>query len=175
LSVLEELAHRARDGDAGALEELLARSQPDLRRFAARLCRTGDDADEAVQHASYVVASRIGTFAAAARFTSWVFAVIKNECARRFRAASRWMTTEMDDYRSDRASPDVALERARLHGRIAEAIGALPLPLRVVFVLRELEGRSTAETADVLGIGEANVKVRLHRARAELRAALAEI
>jgi RNA polymerase sigma-70 factor (ECF subfamily) len=67
------------------------------------------------------------------------------------------------------AAPDRMLLQGELHGLLAEAVAGLPERLRAVFVLRDIEGLSTAEVATVLDLTETNVKVRLHRARLALR------
>lgn len=158
----------ARSGDRAALEALLRQTTPDLRRFASRVCRTGADAEDAVQHVLVNVSLRIDGLEGIQRFTSWAFAAIRNECSRALSIATRWL-------RAVPPEPEVApdphrqVENRELLEVVVEAIRDLPEPLREVLVLREIEGVDTVGCAAQLGISEANVKVRLHRARALLR------
>lgn len=176
MSDLDVLASRARSGDALALQALLQASQPHLRRFAARACHNPADAQDAVQHTLLVMARQMRSFRGAARFTTWVFQIIKNECARYGRLASRWVGLDLDGWlHAEPLAPDGVLENEQLAQRLAVAVASLPPPLREVFVLRDVEERSTQEVAEMLGLRSANVKVRLHRARARLRVALNSI
>ncbi|MDY7105634.1 MAG: sigma-70 family RNA polymerase sigma factor [Actinomycetota bacterium] len=172
MTELDALAERARRGDAAALELLLERSQADLRRFASRVCASAD-AEDAVQHALVVIYTRIGAFRAAARFTTWVFSIVHNECARLLRRSARFVSLEVHATARSSGVRDPGIDGVDLLDLLVPAIRSLPPPLREVLVLRDVEGHSTAETAGRLGISEGNVKVRLHRARASLRAAFA--
>lgn len=154
--------------DRAAIETLLRKTTPDLRRFARQVCRTGADAEDAVQHVLVNVSLRIDGLDGIQRFTSWAFAVIRNECTRALSVATKWLRSTPP---TPEAMPDPhrQAESRELLEVVVEAIRDLPAPLREVLVLRELEGVDTATCADQLGISEANVKVRLHRARTLLR------
>lgn len=172
MSVSVELSARARQGEPEALAQLLAASEPDMRRFAARVCRSAADADDAVQHALITVSFRLDSFRGLSRLSTWVFSVIRNECRKYERLARRWVTGEEADPEvnfSANADPESEAERAEHLELLVGAIRQLNPALRSVFILRELEELSTAECASELGLSEANVKVRLHRAREELR------
>lgn len=170
---LQALALRARSGDVASLETLLSASQPDLRRFAARNCGTGQDAEDAVQHALLVIYTKIGSFRAASKFTTWVFAIVRNECSRLRRVATREWDSRTDPVDvADAVNQFSELDQVELLQLLAQPIADLPAPLREVFVLREVEGYNTAQVAAKLGLSEGNVKVRLHRARQRLRVSL---
>jgi RNA polymerase sigma factor (sigma-70 family) len=158
----------ARAGDRNELENLLKKTTPDLRRFAHQVCRTGADAEDAVQHVLVNVSLRVDGLEGIQRFTSWAFAVIRNECTRALSVATKWLRSTPPE---PEAAPDPhrQAESRELLELVVEAIRELPAPLREVLVLRELEGVDTASCADQLGLSEANVKVRLHRARSLLR------
>ena len=72
-------------------------------------------------------------------------------------------------------SPEQLADNTRLRKRLRTALASLPAPYRVIVFLREMEGLSTREVADVLGISEDNVKTRLHRARVALQGALQQV
>lgn len=168
------LRERARLGDSEAIAALLLQSEPDLRRFASRVCANRADADDAVQHAMITVTFRLDSFAGLARLSTWLFSVIRNECRKYERAARRWVFGDEEPRRETASSTTAehAAERGPLLDALTRAIRALPPDLRAVFVQRELEELSTEECAERLAISEANVKVRLHRARRLLREAL---
>lgn len=167
---LDDLARRARAGEPGAIERLLSECQPDIRAFAARSCRAGEDVEDAVQHAMTVVYRDLGGFRGAARFTSWLFAVVRNECSRLRRLSERIVLRH--EFPSGDDVP-LTTDRVELTVALSAAISSLPEMLRTTFILRDVEGLTTAEAASELGISESNVKVRLHRARTQLRHSLA--
>lgn len=165
---LDSLTERARAGDSQALEQLVRETVPDLRRFAQRVCRTGADAEDAVQQALFQMTIQLRGVRTVSRLTSWAFTIVRNECTRVIKLASRVLRGE------ERVSPrpDELVEQQEFLERVVSAMAALPDAMREVFVLRELEQCDTAECARRLGISETNVKVRLHRAREFLRLAL---
>lgn len=165
---------RVRAGDADAIEDLLQRAQAIARRYSLAVCGSAPDSDDAMQEAllkTFQHASRIREPHA---FRAWLYRTVKNACLiGRRRRAGESPASPLDGEHGEPAdlSPaaDAALasaeERARLHGALARLRPAY----REAVFLRDLEGLSTREVARVLGISEANVKVRLHRAHAELR------
>lgn len=163
----------ARAGDRAALTDLLRQSEPDLRRFAARVCRSAADADDAVAHAMLTITVKLESFRGLSRFTTWLFAVVRNECRRYERLARRWLLGQTTDDSADRRNdPEQERDRAELVEALVDAIRSLPAELREVLVLREFESLSTEACASRLSISEGNVRVRLSRARAQLRLAL---
>lgn len=163
----------AQSGDPRALGELLRQSEPDLRRFAARVCRSSADADDAVSHAMLTLTQHLGAFRGLSRLSTWVFTVVRNECLRYERLARRWLMSDDATLQVTTGdNPERSHERAEVLDALVVAIRKLPAELREVFVLRELEGLSTEDCAAQLSISEGNVKVRLNRARGQLRGAL---
>jgi RNA polymerase sigma factor (sigma-70 family) len=170
------LTELARDGDRTALTELLRQAEPDLRRFAARVCRSSADADDAVAHAMLTITVKLASFRGLSRFSTWLFAVVRNECRRYERLARRWLSdVDADQAPDESASPEHSGDRAKLIEALVAAIRDLPSDLREVLVLREFEGLSTELCAARLSITEGNVRVRLNRARAQLRRTLADL
>ena len=161
-----ELVEAARRGDPGAVERLLSEARPDLRRLARRVCRGPDDAEDAVQHALWVLHRRVGTLRTASAVAAWLFRVVARECRRLLRS------------RSQPAVP-VALDALEatpvptgLRHDLARAIETLAPPYRAALILRDVEELTAPEAAAVLGITPEALKSRLHRARAEVRARL---
>ena len=178
------LLEAAQGGDRQAMEDLLVRAQEVAYRFSLLVCGHADDADDAMQEAllkTYRFADQIREPAA---FRTWLYRTVKNACliGRRKRVHEPAHVLSLDEVvRSDdgtamtldavdrRPRPDDAIANARLRGALRRALQTLAPEYRLVVFLREIEGLSTREVADVVGISEANVKTRLHRARVALR------
>jgi RNA polymerase sigma-70 factor (ECF subfamily) len=154
-----------------------------MRRHNERIYRTvravlGDDADvEDVMQQAYVSAyQHLDRFEGRARFSTWMTRIAINEAYARLRKRHR---TESAPWENDSAmaeepqsagpSPEQAAARLEMQALLEQAVDTLSVPNRMVFVLRSVEGLSTAETAECLKISEEAVKTRLHRANEALR------
>ena len=164
-------------GDDDALALLVRTYHDRVYRFGLRVCRDGFDADDAVQDA-FVKLSRRPEVAADPGVLSWLFTVVRTACMRMLRPFARERRAlgeralEGDAAPSPALDPERAFERQRLVHAVHQAIATLTPPCREVLVLRDLEGLSGAQTCAALGVSEATMKTRLHRARADLRIAL---
>jgi RNA polymerase sigma-70 factor, ECF subfamily len=179
-------------GDADVVRRVLA-GEPELfevlvRRHDARVYRTvrailrdEDEAEDAMQAAWVSAYQHLGAFAHASSFTTWLVRIAANEALGRLRKRSHLVAVD-DDPDDEGGGPmdpraEDPEERAAAHEAIRlveRAVDELTPPYRTVFMLRDVEGLSTAETAAALGLGEEAVKVRLHRARGMLRRSLGE-
>ena len=155
---------------------MLVRAHHDrVYRFGLRVCRDGYDADDAVQEAFRQLAMRPDV-ARDPGVLSWLFTVVRRTCLRLLRPFLRERRTlgqridaAEEDIPSHDLDPQAALEQWRLVHAVHQAIAELDPLHREVLVLRDLEGLTGDETCSALGLGEAAMKTRLHRARAELR------
>ncbi|HZD04583.1 MAG TPA: sigma-70 family RNA polymerase sigma factor [Longimicrobiales bacterium] len=170
---------RAQDGDEGARAELVRRVYPLVVRWAR--VRTGGRADaEDVAHDALVrVLGRLGTFRGEARFTSWVYRVVRNVAVDRGQRRTRREGREVDLERAGRlpstATDPVRLtERRELLERVRQAFMALPPRQREVFDMADLQGLTSPEIAEKLGIAPSSVRVTLLNARRSVRRALLE-
>jgi len=171
-----------RQGDRLACNCLLRRFMARLYRLALQMTGQADDAEDVLQESFIHACSQIEQFEGRSSLGSWLHRIVLNTALMRLRrqrptvslAAITEDGIELGPEWADPApDPGEQLLAQELHSRIEAAILDLPPTLRAAVVLRDLEGRSTAEAAAALGISEAAVKVRLHRGRLALRGALA--
>ena len=176
----EEVVARVLAGDAPLFEILMRRYNQRLFRVARGI--VGDAEAEDVMQEAYVRAFReLASFRGEARFATWLTRIAVHEALARGR--KRRHLVAVPDGAGEPpaprgagggADPESSAQNSELGEALREAVESLPDPLRAVFVMRDVEGLSTEETAAALGITAENAKVRLHRARAALRRRLDE-
>lgn len=174
-------------GEPGALDELIRATYGDVYALCCRLLADRQDAADATQEVYLRVLRSVLGFRGDAAFGTWLHRVTVNVCltALQRRAKLRAQGAAAgasafavpgdllgDRLAADEAGPAERAEVADLAARSAAEVARLPEPARSVVVLRDLEGLSTREVADLLGVSEGVVKVRLSRAHARLRRAL---
>ncbi len=174
----EELVRRIRGGDTALFEILMRRYNTRLYRVARSILRDDAEAEDVMQQAYVNAYTHLDQFADRAKFSTWLTKIAVYEALARTRRAQR-ETTAIDDgdaegslmerLPSSERTPEAEAYGRELGGMLEEAVAALPETFRTVFMLRDVEGLSTGETADCLGINEDTVKTRLFRARAHLR------
>jgi len=175
----QALVARAKAGDRAAYEALVRHNADRLYAVVLRFSATESDAEEATQEAFLRGWRSIGRFRGDARFFTWLYRIGVNEAKRildRRAGADVVMSTEdrpVDQVADDAPQVDLQAEDAELRALLEQAIRRLPDKYRAAVVLRDVEGLSTAEAAEVLGLREATFKSRLHRGRMALRAAVA--
>ena len=185
----EVLVARARSKDVAAFEELLGRYEDKLYRLAMRFVRNENDAQEILQDVFLSAWRNLPGFEGRAQFGSWMYRVTVNAALMFLRARNRHPEVMLDDVepavlhkgaeQSGHGSsedwsqrPDEQLRSEELRRHIQTAVDALPDGLRTVFLVRDVEGLSTEETAELLNLSLPAVKTRLHRARLALREAI---
>lgn len=161
-----QLIEAARQGDSGAISELLTVCQPDLKRFARRTCSTTEDAEDAVQIALWQLYRKVGLLRCAATFTTWMFRIVERECYRLYRKARG---TEPLDEVLEHDLPEAPLVPIDLRLDLSRAMERLTPPYREVLILRDVHELTAPEVAAQLGLGLEAVKSRLHRARTQVR------
>jgi RNA polymerase sigma factor (sigma-70 family) len=160
------LVEAAQRGEAGAIEQLLAATKPDLQRFARRLCAGPEDAEDAVQNALWILHRKVGALRAVPAFAGWLFRVVARECRRLMRNAG----ISLDPSDIDAlAAPRIPSELQR---DLAKSIEALPDAYRTVLIMRDIEEMTAPETAEILKLSPEAVKSRLRRARERVRESL---
>ena len=176
----EDLVSGIRDGNTALFEILMRRYNQRLFRVARGIVRERADAEDVLQQAYLNAFTHLHQYERRGSFAGWLTRIAVREALAGHRrraaaAATESMGRDGDCARLASAGPDP--EQAALSGELQRdlqaMVDALDETYRPVFILREVEGLSTAETADALGLTEDVVKTRLHRARAMLQAALA--
>jgi RNA polymerase sigma-70 factor (ECF subfamily) len=181
----EQVIAAAREGERRAFAELVRRYEETVYRFAYSLCREREKAEETFQDTFINVFRKLRSFDGRSKFSTWLYTIVTNSCLMRHRrrkmrdleeslealdtpaagadgrfanAVARW----------DETPVDIMLDK-ELRAQLDAAIRKLPDEYRIVFVLRDIDGKSTAETAAITGLTEEAAKSRLRRARAFLR------
>jgi RNA polymerase sigma-70 factor (ECF subfamily) len=171
----EEVVERVLAGDLSLFEILMRRYNQRLFRVARSILADDGEAEDVMQEA-YVRAFReLATFRGEARFSTWLTRIACHEALARARKRRRLVPFaggEPPDPPSETIGPEREMENHELQAFLRDAVEVLPDPLRPVFCLREIEGLSTEQTADALGLTVENVRVRLHRAKRSLRQTL---
>jgi RNA polymerase sigma-70 factor (ECF subfamily) len=173
----EALLRRAREGDAQALEELIVRYAPRVLRFGMKLCQDEEDARDVTQDTLLAAARGLRSFKGTSRITTWLYAIARRFCIKRRTrgegaiARDVRIASERDPQSAESAprAPDEEVMHGELGTAIDRGIRRLPVEQREVIVLRDIEGLTASEVAEVLGLTVEAVKSRLHRARRTLR------
>ena len=178
----EEVVRRVRAGEAALFEVLMRRYNQRVYRTARAIVRDEAEAEDVMQQAYVNAYLHLDQFAERARFATWLTRIATYEALARVRRRSRF--TEIETMTESGDPGGALMERgpnperqaffAELRRTLEGGVDALPEAYRSVFVLRDVEGLSTAETAECLGLSADVVKTRLVRARAQLRRKISE-
>lgn len=174
----DDLVRSIRSGDAGAFESLMRRHNQRLFRVARGIVKNHAEAEDVLQQAYLNAFTHLDQYENRGSFAGWLTRIAVHEAyaghRRRREAAGPIAGGDgYDRIPSPGADPEQAAASSELRRSLEATIDAMPEAYRLVVMLREVEGLSTAETAAAMGLNEDVVKTRLHRARAMLRQALA--
>ncbi|MCA9632017.1 MAG: sigma-70 family RNA polymerase sigma factor [Myxococcales bacterium] len=175
----DALLQAAKSGDAAALEALLARYQNQVYRFGMRMCRDPEDAKDVLQDTLIATARGVRDFRGASSISTWLYSIARSFCIKKRRRSKfapeveRSLDTEVGEQVIAMADggrlPEDAVAGKQIQEALERAIGSLEPMYREVLVLRDVEGLSAQEVAEVLDISVQAVKSRLHRARIAVR------
>jgi len=185
-----ELVRRAKAGELAAFEELTKRYERRVFTVAWRIVRQEQDAEDVTQQTFLSAVEHLAGFREEASFATWLFRIATHAALKVLRKRKGLETISLDEatdpsgdegavphpeFIADwRQSPEQLAQQNETRRLVEEALGRLDEKHRLVFVLRDVEGLSIKETAEALGLSEANVKVRLLRARLQLREELTQ-
>lgn len=183
-----------RHEDDGALRAVRANDRAATERFvrvhtgwmlavAQRIVKDTGHAEDVVQNAFASVFKNLDNFEGRSSIKTWMHRITVNESLMVLRSQRRSTADDVDhlmpvfdenrcrieDDRGEPETPLAHMERAQTRALVSECIGQLPDKYRIVLVLRDIEELSTSQVAEMLDLSEANVKIRLHRARAALK------
>jgi len=176
-----DLVAALKAGDQSAYAELVERHSPTIYNLALRMMNDREEAEEVLQETFLSAFRAVGRFEGRSQLSTWLYRIAYNAALMRLRKRPLPTTSIDEPIQNDEGDqiprqlvdwtgrPDEILLTGELRSMLDSAAAALPETLRSVFTLRDIEGLSTAEAAEVLGLTETNVKVRLHRARLALR------
>ncbi len=181
----EALIAQAKSGDNLAFTELVRRYEETVYRFSYKICRDKEKASETLQDTFINVFRKLKSFDGKSKFSTWLYTIVTNNCLMKHRKRkSDELEESLEAYdhahhaddaprrpelvSSEHSPADIVIGK-ELRDLLETAMLRLPEDYRVVFVMRDIEGRSSEETAGVLGLSNEATKSRLRRARAFLR------
>ena len=185
-----ELVRRAQGGELEAFEALTNRYEQRIYSLAMRMLRQEQDAEDVTQQAFLSALENLGGFRGDASFATWILRIATHAALKVIRKRKGLDTVSLEEatepadgydaiphpeYIADwRQSPELLVHNNEIRRLLDEALAKLDEKHRMVFLLRDVEGLSVKETAEALGLSEANTKVRLLRARLQLREELTQ-
>jgi RNA polymerase sigma-70 factor (ECF subfamily) len=186
-----ELVRAAKTGDLAAFEELTTRHERQIYSLAYRILQNPHDAEDVTQQAFLSAVEHLAKFREEASFATWLYRIATFAALKVIRKRKGLDTVSLEEATESREdgdsiphpeyiadwkqSPEQLVERHETRQLLEDALAQLDEKHRVVFLLRDVEGLSVKETAEALRLTEANVKMRLLRARLQLREHLTRV
>jgi RNA polymerase sigma-70 factor (ECF subfamily) len=183
----QELVERVRRGEPEAFNEIVRLYHASLFRLANRVLRNRDDAQEVVQEAFLAAYQGLDRFAGRSNLRTWLLSITFNKSVDRIKRTTRdkwyisgelekpeaWEKREtVENFTDGKANPEQELREKEMRESLDKALQQVPAESKAVFELRDIQGLSSKEVADALGISEGTVRVRLHRVRQFLMGAM---
>lgn len=178
-----QLIEKAQQGDKKALTEIVKLYEQTVYNFSFKICRNKERAEHTMQETFLSMVKNLNQFSGQSKLSTWLYRVVSNHCLMLARSEGKYGFTSLenedglveDSYVADwKVTPDRITENEELKVLLDKAIEKLPADYRIVFMLRDVEGLSTEETAKMVDLSVPAVKSRLHRARSFLRNELNE-
>ena len=181
------LVAEAKAGSYEAFEDLVNRYEKKIYRLGLNLTGNPEDAEDMLQETFLKAFEHLADFREDSRFYTWIVRIAINQGLMKLRKRRGSKEVQIEDGENDdgeiiprdfadwRPNPEQELQRTELETILQDAARSLPMTFRTVFFLRDVEGLSTEETAELLNLSEGAVKARLFRARLRLREELSKI
>jgi RNA polymerase sigma-70 factor (ECF subfamily) len=172
------LVERSRKGDRLAFEELVVRYADRLYAVVLRFVGDAEEAEEVTQESFLRAWRSIPKFQGRSQFFTWLYRIGINEAKRRAErrppagTVSSIEDTPIEDAPDWSEAPELRAEQGQLRSVLEDAVRALPIEYRAPLILRDVEGLSTQQAAEVMELRQAAFKSRLHRARLAVRRAI---
>ena len=182
-----QLVAAAKAGDVSAFETLVGRYERKIFRLTLNITQNREDAEDAMQEAFLKAYEHLANFEGNSRFYTWLVRIAVNQALMKLRKRRTDKSVSLDepiaedgeviprDFADWKPNPEQLLGRTETREALEKAIQDLPSSFRTVFLLRDVEGMSTEETAEMLGLTISAVKARLFRARLRLREELSKV
>jgi RNA polymerase sigma-70 factor, ECF subfamily len=181
-----QLMQRIRAGETDLFYELIRPYERGVFFAAASMLGNDADAEEVAQEAMLKAFKNLASFRQESKFSTWLIQIAMNEAKMKLRKDRRHLYDSIDngqttdegdyiptDFADWREIPSDALEQRELREALEKALKSLPEKYRTVLILRDVQQMSIAETAQILGLSEENIKTRTSRARLQMRDLLA--
>ncbi len=178
-----KLVELAKSGDRQAVAQLVKNNEQTVYNFSFKICRDRDKAEHIMQETFFSMIKSLHQFDGNSKISTWLYRIVSNHClmlARKDKSRTFVSIDNDDDLYEDKYTadwsniPNQDIENTELKKILDESIDKLSPEYRIVFLLRDVEGLSTEETAEMTELSVPAVKSRLHRARAFLRKELNE-
>ena len=171
-----ELVRRVLSGDVEVYRDLVERYRMEFGRYAAAMLDgDGDDAADALQEAFIRAYDSLDSCRDPDRFKAWLFRIVSNQCHNVRKRRRGHMSLERATEKGEEPSGKAASDRSETGELLEIAMKSLTEEQREAFILKHVDGRSYAEIAEMLGVGEDALKMRVYRARDELKRRLEEL
>ena len=177
----EALIERAQAGSQEALEALFSNLSPALYQTALRLVGTPEEAEDVLQEGMLSAYRNLRRFEGRSQFSTWLTRIVINAALMRLRSRRSRPAVSLDErlaeddemtfadqFPDSAPNPEQVVARRELEDLLRRNLKTLSPVLRSAFILREMEGFSTEEAAEELGISQGTLKARLHRAKRQL-------
>jgi RNA polymerase sigma factor (sigma-70 family) len=170
----EEIVSRVLNGEKHLYEMLMRKFNQQLYRISMSIINDDKEAEDIMQITYLNAYRQLASFKHQSSFGTWITRILINESLlhkkRKLKQEKILMENKYDDHYSE--TPLTNLMNKELKEALEKAFATLPEKYRIVFMMREVQGMSTAETMEALDLGESNVKIRLNRAKEMLRSEL---
>jgi RNA polymerase sigma-70 factor (ECF subfamily) len=186
-SEIEQAVQLLRRGDDASLEQALTLLQNTVFSFSMRVCGQREDAEDTMQEVLLQSVPHLPKFDSPKALVVWLYKVAKNRClmSRRKSKFAPNRDLSLEELMPDRKemerlsgdgtiNPEMFAIRSEEAGRLRQAIQRLPPQYRIVLVLRDMEGLTDEDVAEITGLSSGTVRVRLHRARLFVRKELVQ-
>ena len=172
----QRLIHQAARGEAAAFEQLMRQHEGRMYAVALRMCGNREDAQDCLQEAMLRVYRAMSGFKGQSSFSTWVYRITMNTCLDELRRGKRRKASSLDERIDagwapvdDMDTPEHHAMRSEQRRALERAIQELPEDMRSAVVLRDIQGCSYDEIADILDTNVGTIKSRISRARSRLR------